>query len=526
MPSSRASAAANTWVGAAGQRFGVDADGVGTRRGDGAVRQQGQLLEAHEAGAAFGRGADTRRPAPRGAPPGRGASGVGRAPTRNGSRDRRVDPRRRGGNAVRDEHLDGHASAAGICWVMQCTPPPPYASTSPGDRRPPRDRRSTRRSRRATSGRRRRPSAPRPRRCTRRSSRTAPAPCRRRRSRTGSEPISTTSMPASSRRVLASAALAWFGLSTTSHPCSTARRGADERHDVVDVPVGAVVLRDAVAQPDDVVDAEPAAQLALDLRAVELRVAVGVEQASLRRDEQPVAVDRDRSALEHELGRVGARQPEVLGDEPTDPRVVVVGRERLAPRVEPEVDGAAVAIRLAHDDRTAVAEPRVVDRDGDDLDVGAAPSRRVVDDRRRWRSSAPARSGRSPPRSAACTVTGRVELAVPELIDPGRGGPTHHGALVSGPLRRHPRADGERRRHRSQPYRRAPAIRWADVHRRRGRDARRRPDAVACRRRPRRRVRRARAVEPRRPRRAAVPHEGASPASTARSAAGCVRSRR
>ena len=52
----------------------------------------------------------------------------------------------------------------------------------------------------------------------------------------------------------------------------------DEAREIVHVAVGVVAL-DAVAQPEDVSHAEIVPEMALDLARLELRIAVGVEQA-------------------------------------------------------------------------------------------------------------------------------------------------------------------------------------------------------------------------------------------------------
>ncbi len=54
--------------------------------------------------------------------------------------------------------------------------------------------------------------------------------------------------------------------------------GAHEARKVVDVAVGFVV-EDTLAEPDDASHAEEGAQLRLDLRAAQVRVSIGVEQA-------------------------------------------------------------------------------------------------------------------------------------------------------------------------------------------------------------------------------------------------------
>ena len=70
-----------------------------------------------------------------------------------------------------------------------------------------------------------------------------------------------------------------------------------ESREVVDVAVGVIAL-DALFQPEDFGDAESVAQELFDLRAAELRIAVGIEQHRLGGEELARAVDLDRTAFE------------------------------------------------------------------------------------------------------------------------------------------------------------------------------------------------------------------------------------
>ena len=54
-------------------------------------------------------------------------------------------------------------------------------------------------------------------------------------------------------------------------------------------------------------------------------------------------------------------QPEGFADPPGEPVVVLVGVPALAPRVEAEAHDGDLAVGAAHEDRAAVARPRVVD---------------------------------------------------------------------------------------------------------------------------------------------------------------------
>ena len=120
-----------------------------------------------------------------------------------------------------------------------------------------------------------------------------------------------------------SAAIAAFGLVGIVATLQEHRAARGERDDVVDVTVGAVVLGDRVGQPHDALDAEVRPQHRFDLGAPQVRVAVGIEQAALGRHERALAVDRDRSALEHHRHLVH-REPEMARDVATDGGVGLV----------------------------------------------------------------------------------------------------------------------------------------------------------------------------------------------------------
>ncbi len=68
-----------------------------------------------------------------------------------------------------------------------------------------------------------------------------------------------------------------------------------------------LVGEDAATEPDDLLGTEVVAQMSLDLLARELRVAVAVQQTLLGGQSRALAVDVDRSALEHQ------RRPVALG---------------------------------------------------------------------------------------------------------------------------------------------------------------------------------------------------------------------
>ena len=101
---------------------------------------------------------------------------------------------------------------------------------------------------------------------------------------------------------------------------------------------------------------------------------------------------------------------EALGEQRADAPVAVVGRELLAPGVEAEVHpDARSAARRRDEDRSAVAQPRVVDRELDDLDVaGAARARVGASVAPGRRPSSPARTRRSASRDRRVCARARV----------------------------------------------------------------------------------------------------------------------
>ncbi len=251
----------------------------------------------------------------------------------------------------------------------------------------------------------------------------------------------------------------------------------DERHDIVDVAVGAVVFDDAVGQPHDALGPEVGAKRVLDPRPVPTRIAIVVQQTPFSGDERAGSVGHDRPAFEHER-RLHARKAELRGDQCADRLVVLHRRELAAPAVEPEVHGDARAVGAAHDDRARVPEPRVVDRQLHDVDrivaqgTGAVCLRRVRDHRHRLETgdlTGDVRVGEP----------GAVEGRVPELLATRLGRPRHERALVRVRLRRHARPAQDVDRHRAQATVCPPASESGSTNRRRA-DGIARGAARAC----------------------------------------------
>ena len=214
--------------------------------------------------------------------------------------------------------------------------------------------------------------------------------------------------------------------------------GTGEGGDEVDVAVGVAVLGEALPQPHHPLDAQVVAQPLLDLLARQCRVAVGVQQALLGGQQRPLAVDGHRAALEHE-GRFVAAVAEAVDEQPADRLVGVVRRELPTPRVEAEVHAGALAVTVEDEDRSAVAQPRVVDRELDDLDVAGQRGARLAgvlgvgaDHGQRLERGDRVGGG-------GVVGLGLTELGAPDLFATG---PAHDGALVGRPLGRHPEAVG------------------------------------------------------------------------------------
>jgi len=71
-----------------------------------------------------------------------------------------------------------------------------------------------------------------------------------------------------------------LGIAPTIGPREAHFARAHETREIVDVPVG-LIVEHSVAEPDDVAHAQVVAQLPLDVAALEVRIAIGVQQAFL-----------------------------------------------------------------------------------------------------------------------------------------------------------------------------------------------------------------------------------------------------
>ena len=140
---------------------------------------------------------------------------------------------------------------------------------------------------------------------------------------------------------------------------------------VVDVPVS-IVAHDAVAQPDDLADAEVVAQPGLDVVSCQCRVAVRVQQTLFGCHQCAGAVDLDRAAFQHHVDRF-AGDAERFRHLRRDRVVEIEWRILAAPGVEPEIQREALrALRPVTRDeyRSVIAAPGIVGREPMKPDVG------------------------------------------------------------------------------------------------------------------------------------------------------------
>ena len=182
-----------------------------------------------------------------------------------------------------------------------------------------------------------------------------------------------------------------------------------------------------------------------------------VQQALLGGEQRALAVGVEGAALEHERRLVAAHAPG-LGDGRRHLRVLVVGREVLAPAVEAEVHHRDLTLVVAHEDGAVVADPGVVERDGEEVDGGSPPARR-------YRAGRPPSRPSSSRASASCagstiTVTGS-NRAMPRATSAH----SRRASSMSGPNRssRHGHESSVRWCGVKRAGRRKPSARGVDV---------------------------------------------------------------
>ena len=134
-----------------------------------------------------------------------------------------------------------------------------------------------------------------------------------------------------------------------------------ESGEVIHMTVG-IVTDDAVAEPEDVGDAEIVPEARLDLAPGEAGIPVGVQQTGLGGEQRAGAVHVDGPAFHDDAG-MEDRHPELVGDPRRNDVIEVIRRVLAAPGVEAPVDDRlfhpAVA-RAVDEDRPVVTAPGVV----------------------------------------------------------------------------------------------------------------------------------------------------------------------
>ena len=152
------------------------------------------------------------------------------------------------------------------------------------------------------------------------------------------------------------------------------------------------------------------------------------------RSSRPRAPASPRRSARCRGGRAGGRRR----------RRPVVRGECLAPRVEAEVTPArrrGRRVPSGHDDRPAVAQPRVVDRQGDDLDV--LGRQRVGAHRRRGLRCATIVTGSNAATAATVAACASRAASISCRATPPRAQATRSGQLVGRPLGRHSQGGGK-----------------------------------------------------------------------------------
>ena len=157
--------------------------------------------------------------------------------------------------------------------------------------------------------------------------------------------------------------------------------GRDEARDIVNVPVRLIGV-DAVLDPQHLLTAKIVAKHLLDLFFRLVGVAPLGEQAHLGRQHRALAVDVDRTALEHEALCAVAVHICDLADLARDLIVLVPGEiqpvDEPAPGVELPVHRAKTAPVVHKERRPAVAHPRVVALELHDADIFGELGARVL----------------------------------------------------------------------------------------------------------------------------------------------------
>ena len=130
--------------------------------------------------------------------------------------------------------------------------------------------------------------------------------------------------------------------------------------------------------------------------ARQARIAVGIEQHRLRRDQRALAVERRARRPRPRAAPRRRASPSSSGEPRRQLRVVRERRVLAAPGVEAELHGGDAAVAVDDEDRPVVAHPGVVDRELGRRRSGCACPTGSRGRRRAARSRSPARSARSP----------------------------------------------------------------------------------------------------------------------------------
>ena len=123
-----------------------------------------------------------------------------------------------------------------------------------------------------------------------------------------------------------------------------------------------VVAGNSLSQPENVRHAEIIAQVLFDLPLGQVRIAIGVQQTRLGREQRPVAVHVNRAAFQNDPRREEGELPQIR-DVLGDGIVEVERRVFAAPRVVAPVNDRPLvdAVVVAHQKNGAViAAPRLV----------------------------------------------------------------------------------------------------------------------------------------------------------------------
>src|SRR4029077_406562 len=139
---------------------------------------------------------------------------------------------------------------------------------------------------------------------------------------------------------------------------------AYETREIVDVPVG-LIVEYTLAEPDEVAHAQVVAQLPLDVAALEVRIAIGVQQAFLGDQRRALTVDVDGAAFVHQRGAVAIEPLDV--QHLARHEIILVPRKiqspgQAAPRVEAPVDAAYGAAPVHYAGGPDITHPGIIVR--------------------------------------------------------------------------------------------------------------------------------------------------------------------